>query len=225
MSIARTPRKAAAQAEQKPKQVRKSPEVRSAEILAAAGKAFIRDGYAAFSLRTVAADVGIRLSTLQHHFPSRELLLAATLADVLGGWGVQLRAVAFDTSIPVPERMKRVLQVNLDLMLEHTTAPVLWELFALSQHEEFARRFAQKTYLDFRQVFVDMMAEVRPDLSAQQLMAHATLIVAQTEGLTVFMRPDDPAGLPVESVRQALDMFVDGFMHMLMRQAPDIATR
>lgn len=225
MSTDRPPRRAAPSAEPKPKQVRKSPEVRSAEILAAAGRAFIRDGYAAFSLRTVAADVGIRLSTLQHHFPSRELLLAATLAEVLGGWGVQLRAVAYDTTVAVPERMKRVLQVNLDLMLEHTTAPVLWELFALSQHEEFARRFAQETYLDFRHVFVDMMAEVRPDLSARQLMAHATLIVAQTEGLTVFMRPDDPAQLPVAAVREALDQFVDGFMHMLMRQAAEPAAR
>lgn len=208
--------------ETKPKQVRKSPEVRSAEILAAAGKAFIRDGYAAFSLRSVAADVGIRLSTLQHHFPSRENLLAATLAEVLGGWGAQLRAVAFDTALPVPERMKRVLQVNLDLMLEQTTGPVLWELFALSQREEFARRFAQTSYLDFRRVFTKMMAEVRPDLSDRQLMAHATLIVAQTEGLTVFMRPDDPAELPVAAVREALDQFVDGFLYVLMRQTPEL---
>ncbi|WP_309645817.1 TetR/AcrR family transcriptional regulator [Phenylobacterium sp.] len=213
-------RKPAPAAEPKPKQIRKSPEVRSAEILAAAGRAFIRDGYAAFTLRGVAADVGIRLSTLQHHFPSREILLAATLADVLGGWGVRLRAVALDRTIPVPERMKRVLQVNLDLTLEHDTGPVLWELFALSQREEFARRFAQASYLDFRRVFTRMMAEVRPDLSERQLMAHATLIVAQTEGLTVFMRPDDPAGLPVAAVREALDLFVDGFMHVLMAQAP-----
>lgn len=215
------PQKAATLRKPKPKQIRKSPEVRSAEILAAASRVFIRDGYAAFTLRNVAADVGIRLSTLQHHFPSREELLAATLADVMGGWGTQLRSVAFDTSIPVPERMKRVLQLNLDLMLEHTTGPVLWELFALSQRDESARKFAQTTYLDFRRVFTRMMAEVRPDLSTKQLMAHATLIVAQTEGLTVFMRPDDPAKLPVKSVRQALDQFVDGFMHTLIHQAPD----
>jgi len=212
------PRKTAAPAESKPRQVRKSPEARSAEIIAAAGTVFIRDGYAAFSLRSVAAEVGIRLGTLQHHFPSREGLLAATLADVLGGWGVRLRAVAFDTSLPVAERIRGVLHVNLDLTLEQTTAPVLWELFALSQHEEFARRFAQKTYLDFRKVFTRLMAEVRPDLSPHQLMAHATLIVAQTEGLTVFMRPDDPAQVPVEAMREAIDQFVDGFMYMLMRQ-------
>lgn len=217
----RMPRKPAPPVESKPKQIRKSPEVRSAEILAAAGKVFIRDGYAAFNLRSVAADVGIRLSTLQHHFPSRETLLAATLANVLGGWGAQLRAVAFDATIPMAERMKRVLQVNLDLMLEQTTGPVLWELFALSQREDFARRFAQASYLDFRRVFTRMMAEIRPDLSEQQLMAHATLIVAQTEGLTVFMRPDDPAELPVAAVRKALDQFVDGFLHVLMRQAPE----
>lgn len=207
-------------AERKPKQVRKSPEARSAEILAAAGKIFIRDGYAAFNLRSVAADVGITLSAVQHHFPSRETLLAATLSDVLGGWGTQLRAVAYDTAIPVPERIRRVLQLNLDLMLEYTTAPVLWELFALSQREEFARKFAQTTYLDFRNVFVGMMAELRPDLSSEQLMAHATLIVGMTEGLTVFIRPDDPAQLPVTYVREAIDQFVDGFLGRLMFQTP-----
>ena len=211
------PSKKIASVQRKPKQVRKSPEARSAEILAAAGKIFVRDGYAAFNLRSVAADVGIALSAVQHHFPTREMLLAATLTHVFDNWKTQTRLVADDTSIPVRERMRRVLQRNFDIILEHTAAPVLWELFALSHREEFARKFAQTTYLDFRRVFVGMMAELRPDLSERQLMAHATLIVGMTEGITLFSRPDDPADLPADYVREAMDQFVATFLDKLMQ--------
>jgi AcrR family transcriptional regulator len=202
----------------KPKHRRKRPDVRSAEIVEAAAKAFVRDGYASFNLRAVAADVGIRLSSLQHHFPTRESLITAALEFVMEGWNPQFYEIAGRKNLKPVERLKRILHLNLDLIINQPAASVLWELFALSRHEDFAMQFAQESYLEFRRMFAELLREVRPDLSDDQLMAHATLIAAQTEGLTLFMRPGDPAGLSPTSIREALDIFAEGVVEKVTRQ-------
>jgi len=68
-------------------------------------------------------------------------------------------------------------------------------------------------------MFARVLAEAGPNLSDAQLMAHATLVTAQTEGLVAFMRPDDPAGLSVESIREALDLFAEGIFETIARQS------
>ena len=70
-------------------------------LLAAAARRFLRDGYAAASMRGIAADVGMQVGSIYYHFPSKaELLLAVheegmrrigeavagALAEVEGPW-------------------------------------------------------------------------------------------------------------------------------------------
>lgn len=46
-------------------------------VLAAAARRFFRDGYAAASMRDIAADAGMQASSIYYHFPSKADLLAA----------------------------------------------------------------------------------------------------------------------------------------------------
>ncbi|ADG78869.1 Transcriptional regulator, TetR family OS=Tsukamurella paurometabola (strain ATCC 8368 / DSM/ CCUG 35730 / CIP 100753 / JCM 10117 / KCTC 9821 / NBRC 16120/ NCIMB 702349 / NCTC 13040) OX=521096 GN=Tpau_2260 PE=4 SV=1 [Tsukamurella paurometabola] len=57
--------------------------VRAPQIVAAARRVLIRDGVARASLRSVAAEAGIPLGTLQHVFPSKQLLLQAVIEQVV----------------------------------------------------------------------------------------------------------------------------------------------
>lgn len=50
---------------------------RSQILLDAAARRFLRDGYAAASMRDIAADAGMRASSIYHHFPSKADLLVA----------------------------------------------------------------------------------------------------------------------------------------------------
>lgn len=54
---------------------------RRAQIVADAMRLFARDGYGDTSLRDVADAAGVSKSTLLHHYPTKELLLSAVLAE------------------------------------------------------------------------------------------------------------------------------------------------
>jgi len=61
-------------------------EARRSAIVAAAMRVFSQHGYRSGSLRDVAAEAGMSMSTLMHHFPRKDDLLLAVLAerDALG---------------------------------------------------------------------------------------------------------------------------------------------
>ncbi|CAM2889235.1 TetR/AcrR family transcriptional regulator [Skermania piniformis] len=52
-------------------------------LIAAARSAFAQEGVANTSLRAVATEAGVSLGTLQHVFPTKELLLRAVIEDVV----------------------------------------------------------------------------------------------------------------------------------------------
>lgn len=60
---------------------------REQQLLAAANRVLVRDGFAGLTLRTVAAEADVRLSTLQYIFPTRAQLLQALTNKVLQDCG------------------------------------------------------------------------------------------------------------------------------------------
>ena len=62
----------------------------AARVRAAALKRFAAAGYAAVSMREIAADVGVQPGALYNHFPTKQDILKdlmlSHMADVLGAW-------------------------------------------------------------------------------------------------------------------------------------------
>jgi AcrR family transcriptional regulator len=78
-------------------------------ILEVATRRFAEHGYASTSLNEIADEVGIRRSSLLHHYPSKEALRRAVLQDSMEGW-MQLVDQAIDgprSGWPQVERMLR----------------------------------------------------------------------------------------------------------------------
>jgi len=65
-----------------PARVRKRPEERRAQIVAAAAQIFAKDGYSNVGMREIADAVGIRGASLYHHFSSKEEILFAIFLTV-----------------------------------------------------------------------------------------------------------------------------------------------
>ena len=194
--------------------VRSSTPARVEDILAKACDVLARDGYADFNLRKVAAEVGVRLRTIQYHFASRDALLAAAITKSLEDWGSDyVRIVSRSDG---PERKLRDIQrLSLELVEKPSTIPLVVECFALAQHNAVIRDVVQSLYYRYRRLFADVLREIRPDLSADELMGFATVFAAQMEGLNLLLRRDDPH-LPNESaLRRALDSQCDAFVAAL----------
>lgn len=69
-------------------------EERRDQIVAAARRALTRDGVAATTMRSMAAEAGVPLGTLHYAFQSKDELFKAVLADIIGELRDALQALA-----------------------------------------------------------------------------------------------------------------------------------
>ncbi|MEN9925188.1 MAG: hypothetical protein RL268_1314, partial [Pseudomonadota bacterium] len=94
-------------------QLSKSEERRNAKILKiikCALQVLAREGYAQFSMRAVAAEAGLGLSTLQHYFESRDKLLFEAVRVFISGYGDRYNAWADDQNLTPDNALIMVLQ-------------------------------------------------------------------------------------------------------------------
>lgn len=90
-------------------------------VLDAAAERFLRQGYAATTLRQIAADVGIQAGSIYHHFASKEELFAAVLGE---GIDVMIEAFEVVESHAEPlddprDRLAAHVRAHLGALFEH----------------------------------------------------------------------------------------------------------
>ena len=95
-----------------------------ATVVARAVEVFNRRGYDATSMADVAAELGIGKSTLYHHVPSKEHLLAHALDAALGGLeGVLADAESGDG--PALDRLRRAVRGSVQVLIAELPAVTL----------------------------------------------------------------------------------------------------
>ena len=158
---------------------------RRTRILADAMKLFARDGYGDTSLQSIAQAVGVSKSTLLHHYPSKEVLLSAVLAE-------RDRGIQMFEAGSVPERAADLLR-GMPRAAAHSAqdAPGLIEVYAILSceavpaghpaHAYFTARFA--SVLDLLTALLQA-AQSDGDLAAHRDPAFEALwLVALWDGL------------------------------------------
>lgn len=158
---------------------------RRAQILADAMHLFARGGYGDTSLSDIAKAVGVSKSTLLHHYPSKELLLSAVLAE-------RDRAIEDRAGGAPPERASDALRSIPDgATVSALDEPGLIEVYAVLSceavpsahpaHAYFADRFARAIDY-FAELF--RLAQRDGDLSAHRDPEHeAVWLIAMWDGL------------------------------------------
>ena len=98
---------------------------RRTRIVADAMALFARDGYGDTSLQSIAEAVGVSKSALLHHYPSKEALLSAVLAE-------RDRGIRMLESAPLPERAADVLRgIPQEAAHSAELSPGLIEVYAV----------------------------------------------------------------------------------------------
>jgi len=143
---------------------------RRAEILAAAARLMARRGYRAVRLDDIGAEVGVSGPAMYRHFASKEDVLAEMLLDISARLHDAGRAAVLAGGGPVAV-LDALLDVHVDFV---ATEPDLVsvhfrDLDSLPEGPRHEVRLLQRRYAE---MWVEALAEVRPELPVSSARAH-----------------------------------------------------
>jgi AcrR family transcriptional regulator len=169
---------------------------RTESILAAATAVLVEEGYAAFSLRKVAARADMRLGNLQYYYRTKadvvRALLARSLASAARAAEARLLA-AGDARDALASAVRAVLA-------DQETgegARLFVELWALAGRDPEIAAALQAYHAGWWRALVHLLLRAHPGLGRAVAGRRAALAVAMLEGLTLFRPAHAPRRLPL----------------------------
>ncbi len=185
--------------------------LRRPQLVAAARRALARDGVAQTSLRAVAAEAGVPLGTMQHVFPTKELLLRAVIEDVIDEIAGVLTSLA-DAEHGLEHAIRTALTSFWQQLVEADSGLQLMQyeltLYALRNagQEELAR-WQYERYADVIAEWCQLAASKAGETCRIPFGQLARIILAGLDGL-IIQHVCDPN--PSRS-RQNLDALIETF--------------
>lgn len=183
---------------------------RAREILRAARRILVEDGYAALTTRRVADAVGIRQSNVQYYFPAKVDLVRALFEDATREATADLRhRLEGRTRSP-----KAVLIGSVDQFLASHDRPeeqaFLRELWAMAVHDPAVADVMRGFYRRWVDMTTTSVLAINPGLDPRKAQRRALLIVALIDGLSLFHGAsplDHPAEVGIE--REAREVVLE----------------
>jgi AcrR family transcriptional regulator len=185
-------------------------ESRVPEIIDVSINVLIAAGYAGYTINRVANDAGIRLSTLQHYFSTREALLRATLEEVAKRYFERFRGFAENRNRSPQARLEAIIDDAFAEFVKPGLPAAIFESWGLALHEPFARDVVVEIQKQFTGLFAKLVGEINPALSMEERELRGALILSSCQGLFIFLRwsVDNPS--KVHAFRKAIKVVWSG---------------
>ncbi|EKS71809.1 TetR family transcriptional regulator [Burkholderia sp. SJ98] len=180
------------------------------EIIDVSINVLIAAGYAGYTINRVANDAGIRLSTLQHYFPSREALLRATIEEISRRYLERFRHFAENKSHSPQARLETIVDDAFVELIKPGLPASIFESWGLALHEPFARDVVVEMQKQFTRLFAELVGEINPQLSSAERELRGALIMSSLEGLVVFLRWSNDSASKLKTYRNAVKVVWSG---------------
>lgn len=185
------------------------------EINEVAATVFVRDGYAAFSARKVAKELGISLNNLQHYCGSTENLCIQMLKAKLEFFVHQVDLLVEHASVETPmERLAVAIRENSAATFDTETARFFFQMSALASHDPAIKALMVSQYDRFIEGFRQLISAVNPQLPIFQVQIYAALIATQIDGNFFYQDQVDP-GMREQLIETAI-----AFWSMTLKPVP-----
>jgi AcrR family transcriptional regulator len=159
---------------------------RREEILAAARKRLIEEGYNHFVLREIAAQCGMSIGNLQYYFRTRERLLEEVTRTALFDDLKTLDAIS--QSAPRGKAQLRELASAILRKWLGENGKIYAVASFLSHSEPAFRSLLSELYRQFFDHLIVVLKNLRPRLHRQTLLDKARLITAVLDGAVIQLR-------------------------------------
>ena len=183
---------------------RESSKKRNLEILEATRVLLSEKGYDKLSLRKIAVITGIHLKTLQHYFPTKEILIKSTLEYVISLYDKKVQEISTHSSDP-EKNFKNYVKYLIEDTKNIQTAGFFYQLWAMSHVDEKTNNIMNKMYLDHTNNIENLIETLNPDMGNHMRKHRAVMIAALIEGMMLFVgygkkRPKNTAHIEKEIV-------------------------
>lgn len=171
----------------------------------------VAQGYEGISIRRVAAAAGVSIGAVQHHFPTKDALLAAAMRRVADRFRARL-AVRVPPGTPPARALREVADELLGAEAEQRPSSVLWlvRLARAAVHEPTAE-LHRVEWRAVEDLLALLVAAAQPDLAGQPARDEATLLLALLDGLAGALAVE-PARVGEERGRALLRRHLDALL-------------
>lgn len=172
------------------------------EIIDAAKEVFIDQGYNGFTLRNIALKTGITVGNLNYYYKTKEDLLRDLLDMVLKSYLDDFESVISVYGETPIQRFESLVRYLIDDLNTNETTKFFPELWALSNHDEYAAQLMKRMYDVERKVLADLIKQANTKLTSNQVDQIALFVSSSIEGMTMFVGSNKPHQDSLESMKQ-----------------------
>ena len=164
------------------------PEGRKAEIVMAAAALLEEQGEAGLSLREVAKVVGMKLASLQYHFPNKAELMTAILNHIMDAYLSEIEAaVAHAGSDPV-EQLKSAARALSGLgETEADDGRLEIHLWSMALTDPLVRKTMDECHKHYIDKIASMIVAANSAIDSEEAQKRAVLIASLQEGSMLFV--------------------------------------
>lgn len=180
-------------------------------LLDAVVSVLVEEGFEGVSVRKVAARAGVSIGAVQHHFPTKDVMLSAAMARASAEFEQRLTA-----RIPPDGTAEQALRAVADELLalgpERRMASVIWlaQLARASVHEPTRRTHARE-WQEVEDLLSGLLQASRPAVGPERSRDDAAHLLALLDGLAVAALAE-PDRMPPERAERLLADVLDGLL-------------
>jgi AcrR family transcriptional regulator len=191
---------------------------RRAQILAAAGRAFVHKGYHGTTIRDIAAEAGVAPGTLYLYFAGKHEILTGFFDEVVNAAAMRMGDLA---ALPLEEALETFVRERLEVLQE--LGDVVKVVFSEALYDDDLRaKFGEHVLHRTRQLVLQLLEgyglQVLPaaqlNAVAQTLQAH----VVYWGILRPNLEPSEPRN-PAQEARVIADLMMGGIRGLLQEAA------
>jgi AcrR family transcriptional regulator len=155
-------------------------------ILKAALHVLIEEGAAAFTLRRIASECGLKLGNVSRHFSRKEMLLQVLLEELLKPSEGLVEQNIRKTGMSAEAALTRIIEGSLDEIKTKRMTHLSIELWAMANHNELVDARVKAWYHYFHKLVAEFVKQLNPKLNADEAYTVAIFICASIEGSTML---------------------------------------
>ncbi len=185
-------------------------------ILNAAERILIENGYRSLSIRRVAREAGITAGNLQYYFPTKDDLIKALLDKIIQVYLDDFERLRHQVGSDPDEQFAAVIALVVKDLNLKKTSHFFPEVWALANHEDHVSEMLDAMYNKYRAIVQEIVQQMNPSLTASQARKLTLFITSSIEGHTIFIGHKKPWKKDTNDI---IRLAVASFTHLIHNPA------